>query len=251
MPQESLASGASVTASIQNVLETMLILPTPADQKEQFEMQLAQATEQLEALRLINPTHFYPFENIAEKKELVRAGLKKEIRRLKLELSPYPKIDLDFLSWTKPTSPLPAFMIASLEGKFSLSVIPDTHSDRVGSRFNPVLPEEIESHFKGAVEAMRTTSLKYFDGEEISIWGEIDAVMPKLARTATQEAELSEMFDQIFLVAEAPIWEVDRTKTVQIDPLVIGWNDDLKQARLITVFNPTPLEEYILANYLS
>jgi hypothetical protein len=233
--------------SIGSVLDTMLVASPSTSEKEQLEEQLTLDIEKLDSLRLINPSHYYPFENMAERKKQAIAEVKDEILWLKLELSPFRKINLNFLEWTKPTSPLPAFIVTPMSGEFCLSVVPDKYSEEIGFRFDPVLPKEIESHFNGTIKVLGKHSRNYFQGEEIGIPGRIEGVMPEYARQALQEAEASGMFKNFVLVAEAPAWVINRTNVIKDDPLVIGLTEKFG-ARLITSFNLTEIEEYLLAN---
>jgi hypothetical protein len=65
-------------------------------------------------------------------------------------------------------------------------------------------------------------------------------------RPVRLRAQESELFNSIFVIAEAPrTWNIERAPRVYRDPLVVGWVDETDQMFLITRFNATDLEKYV------
>jgi hypothetical protein len=83
----------------------------------------------------------------------------------------------------------------------------------------------------------------------LAIEARFSGIIPSDVREKINQAKLSGFFQEIFLLAETPKWEVHflkrpkPTPIPRVDPLVIGY--DGKRFWLITPFDMTTLEQHI------
>ena len=231
--------------SIKGVLESMVsVLPTATQQNK-----LPLLERSLEDL---NTREFFAFEAVEGKIEELEAKLKAEKVRLQMASLGYPQLDYSFLTWQKKESKMPAFMVLTLDSnEFSIIVEPNTsramdiENDVIWS-IEPDLPEAVQWQYENSILAIARLSNRDYDDEEISVTAQFQGVMPSEVRTEVRRVLEAEIFDDIFVICEAPKWVVNKTgRTSLRDPLVVGWDEETDQMFLIASFDPTTLEKYV------
>jgi hypothetical protein len=198
---------------------------------------------------------FFNFENVPEASAELLTQLKSTEKHFEMALKGFPSLflDISFLSYCNKETDLPVFMVLDLDTKlFSLTV-----SDRGGFdyavSFTPNLPPEIEQQYLGTIQKLG--AMAGYRGA-VMISAEFTGSPPASTRRRIEQAISSKLFNELFIVAEAPKWVVNVTVPAKTDPLVIGTvaiplpnKKILKQYYLIDIFDPTPLEKVVAEEF--
>lgn len=139
----------------------------------------------------------------------------------------------------------PTFMVMDLKSK---SVAINIYKNLV--IFEPNLPDLLEKQLKVAVEKLqKKLTIQWGLHESTRIVATYTGIVPTKARVEIQKAIDSRLFNKIFVVAEAPKWDRYETYTAKGDPLVLGWVEKTQQLFVITIFDPTSIEQYVLDQF--
>lgn len=187
---------------------------------------------------------FFGFEGTDTSASEATERLERRATHLKVALAGYPEqLDYSFLSWRRKQTLWPIFIVLDL--KSNTFEIRDSWSswDTNASCITPKLPEEIASQYSTTIERLshmrgRTTLTTEFVG-----------IMPDSARNEVVKAQKSRLFDHIFVIAEVKNWRLDQVVRAKGDPIVVGWVNNTQQMFLITMFDPTPFEQYVADQY--
>lgn len=207
-------------------------------------------------LEKLDSDDFFGFENMSSQlQELQTATARDRITAEMAELG-FPELDYSFLAWYRDrTKKLPAFMVLNLDtNEFRITVeslggnIFDLSNIEYG--FDPTLPEAIWRKYEESLLYLGKLSNEKYDDDEIAITAQFHGVMPLDVRRKTQKVLDDEIFDEIFIICEAPTWAINKTgRTDKKDPLVVGWVDETDQMFLIASFDITSLEDYVLTQF--
>ncbi len=114
----------------------------------------------------------------------------------------------------------------------------------------PSLPAAMSKQYEEAIIRLAQIAIDDYDNDEIAITAQFKGVMPADVRKKTKSVLDSDLFDDIFIICEAPKWIIDKTgRTSMKDPLVVGWIEKTDQMFLIASFDPTSLEDYVLTQF--
>lgn len=241
-------TGKLQVLTIKDVLGKMVLAPVLDDNTN------ARIERGLEKIKDID-TQFFGFEDIDSQIDEVTGRIAKDTTRAEMAKLGYPELDFSFLAMRKKDSKLPAFMVFNLDSN-EFSITTECSEDRATDisdviwSIEPDLPLPLSALYEEAIVYLAQLSISDYDNEEIVITAQFKGIMPMDARKKTIKARDLEIFDQIFIIAEAPLWVVNKTgHTSRKDPLVVGWNQETQQMFLITAFDPTSLEDYVLTQF--
>lgn len=202
---------------------------------------------------------FFGFETVSDSAEEAVQKMEAKIKRLQMFQKGFPELDYSFLGWRKKNTKLPAFMVIDLDkNTFKLGVEPmgrdfSNRLDLEASRsdFEPDLPVEIEEQYRGTINYLLRLAVRSHDWDRIEIEAEYrGGVMPDDLRTKVKDVGRRRLFDEIFVIAEAPSWKINTVARTKSDPLVVGWLENTAQMFLIGAFDPTPLERYVEEQFI-
>ena len=180
-----------------------------------------------------------------------KSEVAKRVRQLESldKMNQYAVFSLEPLTWRNKQG-LPRLAVFSLESPdFELAVI-GSHNGwdsrrRWRQKVSPKLPQKMMDCYKDvlgklsalAKETKKTTRLR----------AQFGMLIPQNVKEQIVRARGE--FKEIFVVAEAPRWDLKQTAIPRPDkdPLVVGY--DGVNYWLIAAFDPTPLEEYIKAEF--
>lgn len=198
----------------------------------------------------------FRFQNLpvlqAERRaELIRAGALYEAT---LAGIPY-LIDMSFLTMTQSGSDFPAFGILSLDSPVcSLTCIRNSRFRPVETRFQPNIPEDLKNNFLATFNKLQS-QFKYDEVGEIGISAEFAGQMPLDLEKYIRICLASGFFESIWIVFEAPEWQVNKKVQVMKDPLVIGRRLSSRYAAagplyfLLGMFDISPWEAVVAYNF--
>ncbi|HBC44974.1 MAG: hypothetical protein UX08_C0013G0027 [Candidatus Collierbacteria bacterium GW2011_GWB1_45_35] len=234
------------TLDIPGVLSRMVLTP---------KSKTGSVSKLSERLEKIDTDVFFGFENVDSQLKDLQTATEREFITIEMAKRGFPELDYSFLAWRKKVSKLPAFMVLGLEtNEFSVSVeamrsdIVDLND--IDYEFEPDLPKVIMDQFLDSILYLGKLSANKYDDGEIAITAQFNGVMPAEVRKKTMKVLEDEIFDNIFIICEAPAWNINKTgRTDKKDPLVVGWVDETDQMFLIASFDPTSLEDYVLTQF--
>lgn len=115
----------------------------------------------------------------------------------------------------------------------------------------PDFPQAIEKCYDDVLEILRAVARKEYNKERekqpniesctVGLYTQFSGIIPQKIRDEITKAY--ELFESIFIVADIPKWEFNKSVSVGKDPLVIGF--DGEKFWLIAAFDLTPLEAYL------
>ena len=235
------------TTGISDILAHSILKP-----KTNFEYRI-QLSEKLNKLKV---KEFFPFENVKEQiDELQRAKAIVQTSDMMADQG-YPELDYTFLSWYRDrTKKLPAFMVLDLNtNKFVLTV--ESMGGTIRSlgdltwNIKPALPTSITHQYSEMILNLGKLSASKYDHDEIALSAEFHGVVPIEVRQKINQVLAAHLFDQIYIICEAPTWVINKTgRTNKSDPLVVGWQNETDQMFLIASFDISSLEDYVLTQF--
>lgn len=234
------------TFGIPDVLSRMVLAPKS---NMTTKVKINKGLEKLDA------DDFFGFENVESQLEELQTATGRDRITTEMAKRGFPELDYTFLAWRKKDSKLPAFMVLDLESNhFVLKVEASgdkvTDEDDVMWSFEPDLPEAITNQFEASIIYLGQMAIDDYDNDEIAITAQFKGVMPKDVRKKTRAVLESQVFDQIFVICEAPDWKINKTGwSFKKDPLVVGWIEETEQMFLIASFDITSLEDYVLTQF--
>ncbi len=273
------------TQTIVTKVQPFLFLPNKKSNKSEVETARAVKTDletRILAIkeRLADKTAFLPIETGPEQLTELQRKLEKELAKAKSDLSQkefqllrhqrhikmvrtgFPnQLDLSFLASTKkfPSGMFklgfpqvwPAFGVVSVNNQAKTFRI-EARAKRSYSGTDSVqasLPKQIGDQYFATGQKLLDISRKS-DSELVSLSARTQGIMPDAIRDKIRDALDRKLFDQVFIIFEVFEWQINVTKQVpEDDPIVIGWCDDTEQAFVIDVYDPTKLEEYVVAQF--
>ena len=178
-----------------------------------------------------------------------RTEVAKRVRQFESlnKLSQYAVFSLESLKW-RDRQGLPRLAVFSLESPdFELAVVGHRDSWSGNRRWkqvvNPKLPEGMMACYKDVLGKLSEMAKR--TKKTTRLRGQFGALIPPVIKEKI--VQVRDEFKEIFIVAEAPRWDLKQTAIPRPDkdPLVIGY--DGVNYWLIAAFDSTPLEEYIAA----
>jgi hypothetical protein len=231
--------------SIENFIEHIEVLEI--DQSKGLKSQLTSLQNTLSKLESSNiDTEFFPFENASLGVEQIESDLKHKAKQIEMHLEGYTKL-LNYvpLSWQKNGTGFPAFIILPLDSSdFTIKIEAYDNFSDPDYEFLPTLPQEFTDLFENAISALANESASQ-DYEQITVAAQYSGIVPRDSRKLITKAIDSSLFDDIYLIAEAPTWAVDETRITSGKAIVAGWVQETAQLFIITIFDPIPLETYL------
>ncbi len=182
------------------------------------------------------------FEGKSGREEAIKR-LTADKKHLEMALAGYPELlSLDFLSMTSGLQRFPQFMVLTTSSnEFTMEI--ERHS--VG--FMPQLPDGITKHYKRTIDHIRWLITKdWYPYASVTLRARFEGEMSDEDREAVMKAQQSRLFANLYVIAEAPVWDVKKVAKVKKDPVVIGWVSSTNQAYIVRVFQPTEKEHYVL-----
>jgi hypothetical protein len=201
--------------------------------------------------KIIKENNFLPVENGPRVYQQNLYSLYLEKDRLRMALAGYRLLmDPNFLSLTRDDQNLPLFMVLNVDRSdgFGISVTLDSFRHSSYVNFSPSLPKVITDELERAIGGLRTT-IGSFMMVTNSIHGDYQGIMPPESKEVIRKARLSRLFSHIYIVAEAPKWEIDTVVQVRTDPLIIGVNP-LGDIYFLGQYNPTEPELMVTQKYI-
>jgi hypothetical protein len=176
----------------------------------------------------------------------------KRVRQLESldKLNQYPVFSLEPLSWRNKEG-FPRLAVFSLES-------PDLEFAVVGSysrvdwrlkrrwrqKVSPKLPQGMMDCYKDVLDKLSAIAKE--TKKTARLRAQFGMLIPQAIKT--EIARVRGEFKEIFIIAEAPRWDLKLTAIPKPkDPLVVGY--DGVNYWLIAAFDPTPLENYIKAEF--
>ncbi len=162
------------------------------------------------------------------------------------KLNQYSLFSLESLTW-RDGDGFPRLAVFSIESpSFELAVIGRRRDGRIAwsKKINPRIPKDMMNCygdiFGKLSEIARQTQ------KTIRLRAQFGMLIPKSVKDKI--AQVRGQFKEIFIIAEAPHWDLALTSpSPQRDPLVVGY--DGANYWLIAWFDPTTLEEYIKSEF--
>lgn len=213
------------------------------DTKEDFERKakIELISDQLSKLNT-QKGKMYGFEGEGEIDAAIKK-LEQDKKHLEIALKGYPdQLSVELLAMVNPITQLPLFMVLGMNGNvFRLEV------DRHNEDFSPNIPRPMRVQYQKTINRLRmirnSVLYKYTD---ISISAKFEGEMSDEDREDVRKAEALHIFDNIYMIAEAPSWKFNSQRISKTDPVVIGWIESTQQAFVIKVFNPTENESFAM-----
>lgn len=180
-------------------------------------------------------------EQLLEKIREMHLKSEGQAMHIKMAKKGYPlQISPEFLTARKKDN-MPTFMVMNLESK---SVEIEIYSNFAS--FQPDLPSLLEKQFNISIGKIREKlNMRPGLSWNEKICASYHGILPPSARTEIQKAIDSKLFDEIFIVAEVQKWERIPTTPIKSDPLVLGWVERTQQLFVITIYDPTGIEQYV------
>ena len=199
---------------------------------------------------------FFGFEAVEDQFKELQNKADQELVRAKMAKLGYCELDYTFLAWQKKGTKLPAFMVLNLDSNEFIISAESIMGERVINinqtewSTEPSLPAAMSKQYEEAIIRLAQIAIDDYDNDEIAITAQFKGVMPADVRKKTKSVLDSDLFDDIFIICEAPKWIIDKTgRTSMKDPLVVGWIEKTDQMFLIASFDPTSLEDYVLTQF--
>lgn len=235
------------TLDIPGVLSRMVLAPKPITAKLS------------KSLNKLDQGEFFGFEAVDDQFDELQTKADQEVVRAKMAKLGFSELDFTFLAWQKKDTKLPAFMVLDLDStEFTITVrsmidegivVVDIDDDIIWS-IEPTLPTALDKQYEKSIIHLAQIAMDNYDDEEIAVSAQFAGVMPSDVRKKTKSVLDSELFDNIFIICEAPKWVINKTgRTSLKDPLVVGWIEKTDQMFLIASFDPTSLEDYVLTQF--
>jgi hypothetical protein len=169
-----------------------------------------------------------------------------------------PTLNPAFLGWTTDEDWFPAFSIYSLDSDvctITLERGSPFDAFRTSSQPNytvsPKLPACMQRHYlSDQVKASLQATAEEENLRKVELAARYDGVMPDWVREkihAYLKPGIAEVhFEQIFIIAEAPAWQVNKTAAIPVgDPLVVGVAH--QNLWLIAAYDLTAVEQKVRA----
>ena len=222
--------------------------------KERLEAKLLLLREEAERLKNVKTDNLFGFEKkirseLGERRTEVdgkisslETQLKQMEKHINMAKAGYPEqLDLTSLALAGKNGPrFMVFDIADQQGKLEIEI----QKLYPVITFKPHLPNPIEEQLCKASSNLIARAKR--EDREFTASAVYEGVVPETARQAIRKAQASRLFSQIFVIAEVPEWKLlFWPDSIEGDPIVIGWVGETEQAFLITVFDPTSLEQYV------
>lgn len=178
---------------------------------------------------------------------LEKEAITKRIKQLESfeKLNRYAVFSLEPLTWRNKQG-FPRLAVFSLESaNFEIAAVGGYNRWGGGGRrwrgqISPKLPKEMMTCYKDVLDKL--TKLGRETKKTIRLRTQFGMLIPESVRE--EISRVRGEFKQIFIVAEAPRWDLKRIAIPKpVDPLVVGYDGICYW--LIAAFDPTPLEEYI------
>lgn len=175
-------------------------------------------------------------------------NLEKQQKSLEVALAGFPtELSLEVLSLVNPITNFPYFMVLGIhDNKFSLSVNEDGEFTNVSPRIPNAM---LEQYAKTAKRLQKIAKSMFYSRYSATISARFEGEMSDEDRKTVKDASNLRIFDEIYMIAEAPSWKLDVIRVADDDPVVIGWVRSTEQAFIIRVFNPTENESYAVKNF--
>ena len=252
------------TVDTIDTLKRFVVAPTMT--QEAVTSKITEYDRQLEVLKKIGRKSQFAFENtpeqIEEKKQLIiedRLHIEREQNRLKLAKLGYPQeLDYSPLGWLKKNTLLPAFYIVNIKHS---SVTLRVHISR-GSLVSFGL--QGQNQYDSAIDYPAAIRILYRDAANkitekdnsgkstrvfVTATAKFQGILPESTRSKINTAIKSRLFNEIFIISEANKWDINTITVTKGDPIVVGWIEKTSQMFIVDVFDPTPLEDYLVMSH--
>jgi len=166
----------------------------------------------------------------------------------------FPPISLDALRTWRTKDSWPAFAIFTLQlPTFRISYqqrLTSKKKDPISETFivSPQLPAPIEDCYKDMMLVLRKHAEQFTDMRRhhaYNLTARFQGLIPPEIKIKIKKVK--HIFDEIFLIAEPPVWSLERVEDLVIgDPLVVGWNEETQALHLIAEFDTTAVEDALL-----
>lgn len=238
----------------------------PSQPQEAVVIKLEEINDSINNLKSVETRPQYAFENstaiVGEKKQqLLQEKQKAERDLLNYQMAEkgYQELDYSPLGWLKWRSMLPAFFIVNINHS---SVVLNVHVSwgsidsfcLLGEKSGPAIyeyPKAISRLYgKAAAAIFKSERRGYDEGSGyITARAQYQGILPDKTRSKIETALQAKLFDGIYIIAEAKDWKIKKTVVTRADPLVVGWVERTEQMFIIDVFDPTPLEDYLVMSH--
>jgi hypothetical protein len=186
--------------------------------------------------------------------------LEKKKKQIKLQ-SLYPRIDLSFLSTRYPRKSeqsvsRPRFAWFAVNGHPSCQIgfrkrksgeVFPTSSNITEGRYSDNNGRSI-SHLLTSLGADPDPRLRGWK-EDVVLSVRFSVLLPLKTREAIEKASSHLSLLHMYLIAEVAEEAWEEGRMIDVDPLVVGINPEYDGAYLIDVFDPTPLEDYVVREF--
>lgn len=239
------------TLTLENdFLRTFAKYVVVAPEETEIKKQMRTVGKQLTELQT-KRAEMFPFES----KTAIDAAIKpisQKYRKLSIADAGYTEmLSLDAFTLRRADG-LPSFMIVNIEEREPIFGIRVT-SDGRKSFTHYSIPSVVQDKMQDVVNLLASKIRWYQSG--ITMHAELSGHMPDDVRAQVKAAKEAKyrsgwpIFDKIFVIAEAPEWKFNAMPIAKTDPLVVGYEDHCKEFFLITTYDPTDLEKYLLEQY--
>lgn len=236
---------------IVNIFEKMVVYPGESDDKDKIRARIHQIKKALRKAESIDEDRLLPFEKKQIENGAATLNLRKELKHFEMKLRGFAELDPVALSLTKADK-LPAFFLVDISNEddgpdFKIEVRPDGDAEgQYYMEISPDLPEFISSQFLSVTEYLDSIA-KNKRWESISISTNLVGFIPDKIRKHLNK--LQDIFDGVFILAEAKNWDLRRETTNRGDPIGIGVDSDTQQIFILNQFDLTSFEQELITSY--
>ncbi len=197
--------------------------------------------------KYIRSGKYFGVENVQETGAEAKVKLKNTLKHFEMAQKGYPKrLFPSFLSWQRKDK-LPEFMTMSWDSRdFSLTVIPDLTGGMVECDFrtDPYLHPLLAMQYLPVVEHL--AKIARSERSDVTIAARFAGSIPQVTKQRMELAVASGCFEQFYIAAEAPKWDIHKIVRARTDPIVFGQvrmeTGIIDQFYMIDIFDPTPIE---------
>ena len=228
------------------------VVDTTNDYTFSADTQLAKIKDTLEKLDNIEKTlNPFGFEGADDEVETFRHKLERKIKRLEMNQAAYPKeLEYNILALLQEETKLPAFVVYNLDDcDFTLEVEANEDNEPNIS-FDPELPSAITDLYRPAIVELAKLSAEKYNYNNIDLMAGYRGIVSPETRKKIQAAGDSELFDEIFVITDAPVWKINEIVITRPKAIVVGWVEDTEQMFVIDVFDSLPIEDYLRSQNL-
>ena len=232
------------TEVIRNPINRVLEIATKRTAKSEAPVDLETISQELERVRemgraLLPIERESMFRISAIKKDLLRQRV---MFQSGLKYAEYPDFPMEALKWRNAKG-YPRLVVFSLKSaNFEIGIIADRGWGRMfySRTHTPELPRLILKSYDDVFLKLR--EMARGERKSMRLRTSFEGLIP--ADVKQQIVETRPHFKQLFVVAEAGKWDLQKSAPIRrADPLLVGW--DAYRLWILASFDTTPIEKYI------